>query len=235
MKGKNILIVDDDPDVRRITEQVFRDAGARINTAANGAEGLRLFFIEKPDLVVLDVMMPEIDGFEVCHRMRQVSSVPIILLTALNTDEEIVRGLESGADDFITKPFASAVLMAHARSIFRRLDLPQDTKPRLFYSDDYLTVDLEKRFVAVRSEPISLSRTEYNLLAYLVQNAGWVRTFEQILENVWGPEYQDSLQYIHVYISHLRGKIEEDPKNPLYIESEYGVGYRFKKKSVPIK
>ena len=113
--------------------------------------------------------------------------------------------------------------------------MPQDTKPRLFYSDDYLTVDLEKRLVAVRSEPVGLSRTEYNLLAYLVQNAGWVRTFEQILENVWGPEYQDSLEYIHVYISHLRGKIEEDPKNPLYIESEYGVGYRFNKRPVPQK
>ena len=123
MKGKNILIVDDDPDVRRITEQVFRDAGAQIHVAVNGAEGLRHFFIEKPDLVILDVMMPEIDGFEVCHRMRQVSSVPIILLTALNSNEEIVRGLESGADDFITKPFNSAVLVAHARSIFRRLDL----------------------------------------------------------------------------------------------------------------
>ena len=230
MKGKNVLIVEDDPDVRRITELAFQEVGARTQVATNGAEGLRNFFTEKPDLVILDVMMPEIDGFEVCYRLRQVSNVPIILLTALNSDEEIIRGLDSGADDFITKPFNSAVLLAHARSILRRLELPPDTKPRFFYSDDYLTIDLEKRLVTVRGEQVDLTRTEYNLLAYLVQNAGWVRTFRQILENVWGPEYQDSLEYIHVYISHLRGKMEKDPKNPFYIESEHGVGYRFNRK-----
>ena len=229
MKEKRVLITDDALDIRKILEKVFRDAGAETIVATNGAEGLRYFFSEKPDLVILDVMMPEMDGFEVCHRIRQVSSVPIILLTALNSDDEIVRGLDSGADDFITKPFNSNVLVAHARAIFRRLELPQDTKPRLFYSDDYLTVDLEKRYVAVQGESINLSRTEYNLLAYLVQNAGWIRTFEQILENVWGPEYQDSLEYIHVYISHLRKKIEKDPKNPLYLETGHGVGYRFNK------
>lgn len=230
MNGKQILVVDDDPNVRRITGQIFLDAGAQVQSAVNGTEGLRHFFNEKPDLVVLDVMMPEMDGFEVCKRIRQVSNVPIILLTALDSDEEIIRGLESGADDFITKPFNPEVLVAHARSIFRRLELPEDTKPRYVYSDDYLTVDLEKRLVSVHGEPISLTRTEYNLLAYLVKNAGWVRTFEQILENVWGPEYQDSMEYIHVYVSHLRGKIEENPKVPRYIETERGIGYRFNKR-----
>jgi two-component system KDP operon response regulator KdpE len=229
MKGRKVLIVDDDAEVRRITAQVFRDAGAEITVAGNGAEGIRRFFLEKPDLVILDVMMPEMDGFEACKRIRQVASVPVILLTALNNDEEIVRGLESGADDFITKPFSPKVLLARARSVLRRLEMPQDSQPRLLYSDDYLTVDMAKRFVSVRGKPVRLTRTEYNLLIYLVQNAGWIRTFEQILENVWGPEYQGSMDYIHVYVSHLRRKIENDPKNPTYIRSEHGVGYRFYK------
>jgi len=200
--------------------------------ATNGSEGMRKFFIEKPDLVILDVMMPEMDGYEVCTRIRQVSSVPVIMLTALNSEEEIIRGLESGADDFLSKPFSPDILLARANAILRRLELPQDTKPRLFYSDGYLTIDLEKRIILVHGNSIKLTRTEYNLLAYLLKNAGWVRSFEQILENVWGPEYQGSLDYVHVYVSNLRRKIETDPKNPTYIESEHGIGYRFNKRQV---
>lgn len=233
MNGTKVLIIDDDADVRRINEKLFRHAGAIVNVAVNGSDGIRKFFLDKSDLVILDVMMPEMDGFEVCSRIRQVSSVPIIMLTTLNSEEEIIRGLESGADDFLSKPFSPDILVARARAILRRLELPQDTKPRLFYSDGYLAVDLEKRIVLVRGDPIKLTRTEYNLLAYLLQNAGWVRTFDQILENVWGPEYQGSLDYVHVYISNLRKKIEIDPKNPMYLESEHGVGYRFNKRSAP--
>jgi len=234
MIGLKVLIVEDDMDIQNINEKVFLNVGATVDIATNGADGIRKFFLEKPDLVIMDVMMPEMDGFEVCTRIRQVSSVPIIMLTALNSEEEIIRGLESGADDFISKPYSPEILLARARALLRRFDMPHDSGVRgQHYSDGYLTVDLEKRIILIRGDPIKLTRTEYNLLAFLLQNAGWVRTFDQILENVWGPEYQGSLDYVHVYISNLRRKIEEDPRNPVYLESEHGVGYRFNKKPVP--
>lgn len=229
MNGKKVLVIDDDRDLQRIHAKFFQNSGANVEIAANGAEGIRKFFLDKPDLVILDVMMPELDGYEVCTRIRQVSSVPVIMLTALNSPEEIIRGLDCGADDFVSKPFNPDVLVARARALLRRLEMSQDTSPRMFYSDGHLTIDLEKRLVSVRGEPVKLTRTEYNLLAYLLQNAGWIRTFEQILENVWGPEYQGSMDYVHVYISNLRKKIEMDPKTPIYLESAHGVGYRFNK------
>jgi len=229
MIGKKVLVIDDDRDLQRINAKFFQNAGAHVDIASNGAEGIRKFFLDKPELVILDVMMPELDGYEVCTRIRQVSSVPVIMLTALNSPEEIIRGLDCGADDFVSKPFNPDVLVARARALLRRLEMSQDTSPRMFYSDGHLTIDLEKRLVSVRGEPVKLTRTEYNLLAYLLQNAGWIRTFEQILENVWGPEYQGSMDYVHVYISNLRKKIEMDPKTPIYLESAHGVGYRFNK------
>ena len=229
MNGKRVLLIDDDPDVRHITEKVFKNAGASVEMASTGAEGIRQFFVNKPDLVILDIMMPEMDGFEVCSSIRQVSTVPVNMLTALKNNEEIIRGLDCGADDFVSKPFSPGVLIAHARAVLRRLEMSQDTAPRRLYSDGYLSVDLEKRLVTVRGDPIRLTRTEYNLLVYLLQNAGWIRTFEQILENVWGPEYQGSVDYVHVYISNLRKKIELNPKVPAYFESAHGVGYRFNK------
>lgn len=163
-------------------------------------------------------------------RRCQVTPVPIIMLTALDSAEEIINGLDNGADEFISKPFSPDVLLARARALLRRMDMPRETGVhRQYYSDGHLTIDLEKRMILVRGEPIKLTRTEYNLLAYLLQNAGWIRTFDQILEHVWGPEYQDSLDYVHVYVSSLRKKIELDPKKPIYLESEHGVGYRFNK------
>jgi two-component system KDP operon response regulator KdpE len=234
MIEKKVLIIDDDADVRRINEKVFGSLGAVVTVATNGSEGIRCFFLEKPDLVITDIMMPEMDGFEVCRRIRQVSSVPIMMLTALNSEEEIIGGLDSGADDFISKPFSPDILVARAKALLRRFEMPKDSTVRHnYYSDGYLTIDLEKRNVLVRGDSIKLTRTEYNLLAYLFQNSGWVRTFDQILENVWGAEYQGSLDYVHVYISNLRKKIEIDPRHPAYLESEHGVGYRFNKKKVP--
>ncbi len=225
---KKILIVDDDADVQRINEKVFLAAGASALIANNGLEGIQYFFLENPDLVITDIMMPDMDGFELCRRIRQVSAVPIIMLTALNSEEEIISGLETGADDFISKPFSPDILLARARALLRRLAMPRDARAnKQHYNDGYLTVDLDKRMVLVRGEAVKLTRTEYNLFVYLLQNSGWVRTFDQILENVWGPEYRGSLDYVHVYVSNLRKKIELDPKKPIYLESEHGVGYRF--------
>ena len=187
MIEKKVLIIDDDADVRRINEKVFRNVGAVVMVAANGSEGIRSFFLEKPDLVITDIMMPEMDGFEVCRRIRQVSNAPVIMLTALNSEEEIIAGLESGADDFISKPFSPDILVARAKALLRRFEMPRDsTAHHQYYSDGYLTIDLEKRIILVRGDPIKLTRTEYNLVAYLMQNAGWIRTFDQILGKCLG-------------------------------------------------
>ncbi len=172
MIEKKVLIIDDDADVRRINEKVFGSLGAVVTVATNGSEGIRCFFLEKPDLVITDIMMPEMDGFEVCRRIRQVSSVPIMMLTALNSEEEIIGGLDSGADDFISKPFSPDILVARAKALLRRFEMPKDSTVRHnYYSDGYLTIDLEKRNILVRGDSIKLTRTEYNLLAYLFQNS----------------------------------------------------------------
>jgi DNA-binding response OmpR family regulator len=230
MEEKRVLVVDDDPALLPLIEYTFAREGYEVVTACDGKEALREFFAHKPDLVILDIMMPRMDGWEACRRIREVSDVPIVMLTARGQDEDIVRGLEYGADDYLTKPFSIKVLLAHARAVLRRAALPavEYAEPTT-YADDFLTIDLKERRVTVEGEHVKLTPTEYRLLAYLVQNAGQVLTFTQILQNVWGWEYQDDLDYVRVYVWHLRQKIEQDPKNPKYIQTEIGVGYRFEK------
>lgn len=229
MQGKKILIIDDDIHIRKIAEHVFSGAGAEVYTAGNSAEGLRTFYAKQPDLVLLDIMMPGEDGWDTCRQIRRLSDVPVIMLTALRTDEDIVRGLEAGADDFISKPFSNSVLLARARAVLRRAELaPPGDKPYT-YRDSKLAIDLDRYTVLVHGEPVKLTPTEFRLLTYMVQNAGRVLTFHQILEHVWGWEYQDSPDYVHVYISHLRQKLEDDPRHPKYLVTEHGVGYRFEK------
>jgi two-component system KDP operon response regulator KdpE len=227
MKDLSILIIDDDILVRRLIQSCYQDSGAKTYTAADGNEGLHLFFDVRPDLIILDVMMPDMDGFEVCRQIRQFSETPIILLTALSADEQIIRGLNYGADDFITKPVSPKVLLARSKAVLRRIGQARKTQPAIVYNDNRLTIDPDKRLVLINGEPLKMTPTEFNLLQYLLQNAGRVCTFKQILQHVWGWEYQDSFDYVHVYVSHLRGKIEIDPGNPKYIITVYGIGYRF--------
>jgi two-component system alkaline phosphatase synthesis response regulator PhoP len=229
LTGKKILVIDDDRDMLRLVMHTFSKTEARIYTAASGEEGLRLFFDQRPDLVVLDIMMPEMDGWEVCRRLRQIADVPIVLLTALEEEEDIIRGLECGAMDYITKPFSPKVLVARARAALRRAERVWEPENLPSYRDDYLAIDLGMRRVLVRGEPVRLTATEFQLLAYLVTNADRVLSPEQILENVWGWEYQGSDNYVHVYVWHLRNKLEEDPKRPCYLLTDHGVGYRFRK------
>jgi DNA-binding response OmpR family regulator len=232
MENKKVLVVDDDPALLPLIEYTFAREGYEVFTASDGQEALKSFFDHKPDLVVLDIMMPRMDGWETCRRIREVSEVPIVMLTARGQDEDIVRGLEYGADDYLTKPFSIKVLLAHARAVLRRAALPAvEYDEPTTYADDYLTIDLKDRRITVGGEPVKLTPTEYRLLAYLVQNAGQVLTFRQILQNVWGWEYQDDLDYVRVYIWHLRQKLEHEPKTPRYIRTEIGVGYRFEKAS----
>jgi len=227
MQGKKILVIDDDPVLRDMIAQTFKPTDSVVVTAYDGASGLREFYAQQPDLVILDIMMPSMDGWEVCRRIRQLTDVPVIMLTALNEDEDVIRGLDAGADDFVNKPFNPKVLLARARAALRRGDTTP-IKPRGFvYQDDHLHIDLDDRLVEVLGERIKISPKEYRLLAYLVENRGRVCTSQQILEHVWGWAYQDSVDYVHVYMSHLRRKLEPDPRNPRYLQTEHGVGYRF--------
>ncbi len=227
MKNKKILIIDDDPQLRKVTQLLFEQTGAQSFTASNGEQGLQQFNEIHPDLVILDLMMPGISGFEVCRRIRQRDNTPIIMLTALDAPEEMVQGLDSGADDFVPKPFKVEVLLARARAVLRRAQPELNGSEEPLYQDQYLKIDMVAYKIWVNSEPIKLTPTEFKLLVYLVENRGSVCTFEQILVNVWGWEYSGTPSYVHVYVSNLRAKIEPDPKQPRYIITEHGIGYYF--------
>ena len=233
MQGKRILIVDDDVYLLNLMTHIFGHRQAQVYTAADGAEGLRQFHAHRPDLVLLDLMMPDVDGWQVCRQIRQRSDVPVIMLSALDGNEHVVRGLDCGADDYITKPFSQEVLLARTRAALRRSALPKPAEGSDRYSDGYLTVDLERRRVLVNGEPVRLSPTEYGLLAYLVAHADRALTYRQILEAVWGSAYHDCVNHVYVYVSRLRQKLEPDPANPRYLLTEHGVGYRFQKQ-VPV-
>lgn len=227
MDGKTILVIDDDVSLCQILEITLTVEGASVFTANDGREGLKKFFAHQPDLVILDVNMPQMDGWETCRQIRLLSSVPIIMLTTLHADKEMVRGLDAGADDFISKPFNADVLLARIRAVFRRLGETAAPPSKSQYSDGYLTVLLDRHEVLVEGEPVKVTTTEFQLLSFLLINDGRTLTYKQILDNVWGWEYQESTDYVHVYISHLRRKIEKDPKNPLYFITVHGTGYRF--------
>ncbi|MFN8596605.1 MAG: response regulator transcription factor [Anaerolineae bacterium] len=231
MDGKKVLVVDDDPALVRLVKRALSEVGHHVVTAANGQEALRLFYDQRPDLVILDVVMSGLNGWETCRSIRQMSNVPIIMLTAQGSDADMLRGLDYGADDYVVKPFNLDVLLARTRAVLRRAEQPalKDSAPS--YHDAYLTIDLNDRRVLVNNVPIKLTATEFKLLAYLVRNADRVLTFTQILENVWGWEYRDSIDYVHVYVSHLRQKLEQDPRHPEYLITEHGVGYRFEKRA----
>ena len=224
---KHILVVDDEPRMTRFVRMNLELEGYQISTAANGVEALAKAREELPDLVLLDVMMPEMDGYEVLERLRQVSSVPVIMLTVKAEEEDKVRGLELGADDYVTKPFSPRELASRVRAALRRAEMPSPGKKTALVVDDDLTVDLQRREVLVRGERVKLRPTEYRLLYHLVNNAGWVMTHETLLSKVWGYEYRDDTQLLRLYITYLRQKIEPAPANPKYIFNERGVGYRF--------
>ena len=230
--GKKILVVDDDPAFVRLVDKVFTKKGYEVLNTSSGEVGLQLLFAERPDIVLLDVVMPRVDGWQICSRIRDTSDIPIIMLTAYEkTEEDIVRGLDCGADDYIIKPVGSRELVARVRAAIRRAELPSfpGVGKGSTYSDDFLTVDIAERNVIVNGERIRLTPIEFRLLALLMQNAGHILTHKQLLEGVWGWEYIDDLDYVRIYIWHLRQKIEPDPTQPKYIITEPGVGYYFHK------
>jgi DNA-binding response OmpR family regulator len=179
--------------------------------------------------------MPGISGFEVCERIRQVSDIPLIMLTALNHEQEMLRGLEAGADDYLSKPFSTDILLARAKTVLRRTELPNGHSNGFEYNDGHLSIDFESHHVLIKGKRVKLTPIEFRLLVYLGRNAGKVLSFQQILSNIWGEEYQGSMDYVHVYISHLRNKIEDNSRSPRYILTIHGVGYIFEKQELVYK
>ena len=225
----NILVIDDDKLLARMVEDKLTAAGYAINISHDGQAGLRQMYAQRPDLIILDLMMPKMDGWTTCQRIREVSNVPIIMLTAQDRPQDIIRGLDEGADEYVTKPFEMDVLLARVRAVLRRVEL-SSTEPQredVAYDDGYLSFNPVDRRVALDGELVKLTPTEYNLLALLIKNAGRVLLYRELLQQVWGWEYIDDVDYLRVYIWHLRRKLEPDAKNPRYVLTEHGVGYRF--------
>jgi two-component system KDP operon response regulator KdpE len=222
-----ILVVDDERRMVGFIRLNLEQDGFEVIEAYNGTEALERLRDSLPDLILLDVMMPDIDGFEVLRMIREISQVPVIMLTAKGEEDDKVKGLELGADDYVTKPFSPRELVSRVKAVLRRGSTFEEDEEGVIEIDDRLKIDFGRREVWVDEELVKLRPTEYRLLYHLVQNAGWVLTHDQILTKVWGYEYRDEPHYVRLYINYLRKKIEEDPSDPQYILTERGVGYRF--------
>jgi len=227
LKNKTILVVDDEERMARFIRLNLEQDGFQVVEAYRGMQALQQYRDSLPDLVLLDVMMPDVDGFEVLSMLRDISNVPVIMLTAKGEEDDRVRGLELGADDYVTKPFSPRELVSRVRAVLRRTDSSSTDSPDVIEVDKHLKLDFSKREIWLDGELVKLRPTEYRLLYHLVKNAGWVLTYDQILSRVWGYEYRDESHYVRLYINYLRQKIEKDPSNPIYILTERGVGYRF--------
>ena len=255
---QTVLIIDDDADLLQLAGLIFKKAGARVITANDAFDGISKFFTHHPDLVILDVMMPGSSGFDICQRIRQVSDTPLIMLTALNKEHEMLQGLAAGADDFLSKPFNPEILLARARTVLRRMQRSNGgngpygsngsnghngsngngsngPSGSFSYNDGYLSIDIERHEVLLHGKRVKLTPIEFRLLVYLARNGGKLLTFDKILANVWGSEYQGSMDYVHVYISHLRRKIEDGSETSRYILTVHGEGYIFEKRELVYK
>lgn len=223
-----VLVVDDEPDVIEVVNLCFglRWAEAEVSAAKTGEEALKMIEQDRPDIVLLDIVLPGIDGFQVCQEIRSFSDVPIIMLSARDAEMDKVRGLEMGADDYITKPFSHLELLARVRAVMRRYRSQLPAVGEVFESGD-LRIDYASRQVMVRGKPVRLTPTEYSLLFHLSRNAGRVLPHHTLLAKVWGREYTDEIDYLKVYIRRLRQKLEGDPETIGRIVSERGVGYKF--------
>jgi two-component system KDP operon response regulator KdpE len=225
---ETILVVDDDHSLLFIVKRILTISGYHVLTAVNAADGLRLFHEYQPDLVLLDIMLPGMDGWEVCQRIRAVSTVPCIFLTAKQADEDKVKGLDLGADDYIVKPIHPDELRARVNAVLRRAHMPPPSKePILRFGSGDLIINTATRTVLVRGQKVELTSTEYRLLLYLAEQPGRVLTTVQIYDAVWSMETNAMLDSVKWYIWRLRNKIERDPGQPRFILTEPGIGYRF--------
>jgi two-component system KDP operon response regulator KdpE len=225
--AEKILIIDDDIDTLKLVGLMLQKQGYQIVAASNGQQGIAQAEAEIPDLILLDVMMPDMDGFEVLETIREMNNVPVIMLTARGEEDDRVRGLELGADDYITKPFSPRELVGRVKAVLRRTESASGSMHGLIEIDERLKIDFDRREIWLEGKLVKLRPTEYRLLYHLVQNAGWVVSHDQLLQKVWGYEYRNEPHYVRLYINYLRQKLENDPANPKYILTERGVGYRF--------
>jgi DNA-binding response OmpR family regulator len=223
--SQKILVVDDEPRYVRLMEANLVSAGYRVITASNGQEAVSAVDEEHPDLVLLDVMMPVLDGLGACERIRKFSNVPIVMVTAKGDERDRVHGLDVGADDYIVKPYSVTELLARVRAVLRRAQLTEDTFQQSVFTHKGLRVDFARAEVFIGDKDVLLSATEYRLLLQFVQNQGHVLASEELLENVWGKSYRDDKEVLWVSISRLRQKLEDNPKEPQYIVTRPGLGY----------
>ncbi len=223
-----ILVVDDEPPVVKYLSTILKTEDWDVLTAVDGAEALQTIEEKAPDLVILDIIMPKLDGFEVCRRLREWSQIPIIMLSVLHETSDKVKCLNLGADDFISKPFAPDELVARVKSVLRRTEMSRGISAQSPLTIGDINIDFEQRKVTVAGNELKLTPTEYVLLHELMSNAGKVLIHTHLLSRVWGPEYAQDREYLHVFINRLRAKLEPDPTNPKYIITVPGVGYMFK-------
>lgn len=222
----NILVIDDEPQILRALRTILSEKGYRVSTASRGEEGLALAAAAPPDVIVLDLGLPDMDGKDVCSRLREWTQVPILVLSVRESEHEKVAALDSGADDYLTKPFSIDELLARIRVALRHLSQAKGADNPVIQAAD-VTIDLSRHLVTRGQEEIKLTATEFNLLAYLAANEGRVLTHRSILEHVWGWAEGDNVEYLRVYMMQLRKKLEADPRHPQILVTEPGVGYRF--------
>lgn len=227
MSNPIVLVVDDEKTIRDFVRRNLEVRDFGVVTANNGIDALTIFNTQNIDLVILDLMMPRLDGLETTRRIRQHSTVPIIILTALDEESDKIRAFELGADDYLTKPFGVGELLARVKAVIRRTTWAQTPIRQGRIAHGEISVDMARHEVTVRSQKVNLTPTEFDLLVYLMEHAGQVLPHEAILKNVWGPEYGEETEYLRVYMGHLRQKIEKDPTKPEYLLTERGIGYRF--------
>jgi two-component system KDP operon response regulator KdpE len=221
-----LLIIEDDVTLNRLLASHLQSLGYEVHSAEGGLEGIKLAEETKPDLLILDIMMPGTDGWEVCRRIRRTSDVPILMLTAKGAQEDVIEGLELGADDYLKKPFDLRELELRLEAILRRSGGTGADK-RAAYDDGNLRVDLDRRLVTLHGQPVHLTPTEFRLLSYLMRQRNRVVPHAELLTEVWGPEYVQDTANLSVYVRYLREKLEAVPSEPRYICTEWGVGYRF--------
>ena len=227
LQRRKILVVDDEERMVRFIRLNLEHDGFVVIEAFNGKQALQRLRDATPDLILLDVMMPDLNGLDVLEMVREISNVPVIMLTAKGEEDDRIHGLEKGADDYITKPFSQRELVSRIKAVLRRTEGETGGMHGLIEIDDRLKIDFDRREIWLEGKIVKLRPTEYRLLYHLVQNAGWVISHDQLLSKVWGYEYRDEPHYVRLYINYLRQKLEKDPANPKYILTERGVGYRF--------
>jgi DNA-binding response OmpR family regulator len=220
-----ILAVDDEPHVLKLLKANLESSGYRVLTAADGKLALRIVEDDLPDLVILDLMLPKMDGYAVCRHIREFSAVPVIMLTARSAQVDLVHGFEVGADDYLTKPFSITELLVRVQAVLRRSKWPEEIVSHRDFRTGPITIDFAQHRVTVDGEPVKLTPTEYRLLTYMASNANRVIMHRELLRAVWGPEYGEETEYLRVYIRYLRQKLEPDPSNPYYLLTQPGAGY----------